>query len=491
MAGQLFSRATINFEVNTQNALQQITGFQRNFSNSVGQMKNLVSGFVGYRGIKGAYDSLLNIIHTADRWHLPVEKVSQFANMFAKFGGDAEDATRALAKFEDLANNLTMHSDGTLRQLGANLRANLNNKDYWGIIQTLRGQWPHLTVRGKNDILSTLGITEQDSAFQKIIESSNDKFNAAWEESAKNVLTEDQAKSMRTMEEDLAQIRQALTMTVVPVLNALKPILDVLQKALDEFNKLPQGTRDNIVRVAVGAWVAKLMGFGGGGSGAAGSLINTGVAGGAGAVMAGGATAGAGLAKLAKIGLLIDALPDLITIAEKLYDFINGKGINFDFEPSSFIGKATKWVAKKTDDINKTLADNINRYLILKNPDEYDENAKGEVISYLLGQIRDKKISVDEFQEKADKLFPKSRYVTSYDKDKNQFLRRPRSATKGDYGFVPFADPNLAYTTWRNAKKGDTITTINIYGVKGAEEAIDRLRSVAEQTLTPRMGAQG
>ena len=183
MAGTLFSKAMIEFGLNTQNALQQLTSFQQRFANGIGQMKSLLVGFVGFQGLRGAYNTLTDLVDVANKWDLPVEKVSQFTNLFTQFGGSAEEAVASLDKFQEMANQLRFHSSGPLKELSAILRTNLSNKDYMGVIQAIRSQWGQLNASARAEVQRMLGVSSD--AMRRMLASSDQEFAAALKNSEK------------------------------------------------------------------------------------------------------------------------------------------------------------------------------------------------------------------------------------------------------------------------------------------------------------------
>ena len=260
MAGQLFSRATINFAVNTQNALQQITGFQQKFSSNISQMKTALMGFIGYQGIKGAYRGLTNLVDTAEKLNMPVEKMSEWANLFAVFGGSTEEATSSLEKFDKLSRELKFHSSGPLRELSAVLRTNLNNKDFNGLIKAFRSQWGHLTSDAKREVLDMLGADAP--ALRRIIGASAEDFAKAKQEADRmHKMTKDEADSILQMEKNLAVLKKTLTDTAVPILQAFQPILNVIRDIAMAFNDLDEKTQKSIVYGFLGATVLSKLGL--------------------------------------------------------------------------------------------------------------------------------------------------------------------------------------------------------------------------------------
>lgn len=462
MAGQLFSKATINFAVNTQNALQQITGFQRNFSTSIGQMKSALLGFVGYQGVKGAYNSLTTLIDTADKWSLPVEKVSQFANLFTEFGGSTDEAVASLEKFQQMANQLKFHSSGPLKELSAVLRTNLNNKDYMGLIQALRSQWGKLNADAQAEVQNMLGL--DSAAMRRMLSSSNAEFAKAIENAKRfNVVTEDDAKSIREMRKALAEVKQTLTMTAIPILEAFKPILNVIRDVAMAFNDLDKSTQKSIIYGFLGYEVIKHLG-----------LLKTGLTGVSGAL--------AGLGNLAAIAAIVAFGPGLWDTAQKLYEVAKG---------TKTLSEAMDELASRKDVFGglirefQKLGDGLGQVLT-----KFGVVWSQAKLSLGFGGATDAaKVLADAKKGLAAGAITPAEY-SDIESRMNAKMTANIPRIPKDQGFIPYANPGQAGITYKGPK-GDVIQNINIYGVKDAEDMMDRFRSVAEQSITPLMGPQG
>ena len=386
MAGTLFSKAMIEFGLNTQNALQQLTSFQQRFANGIGQMKSLLVGFVGFQGLRGAYNTLTDLVDVANKWDLPVEKVSQFTNLFTQFGGSAEEATASLDKFQEMANQLRFHSSGPLKELSAILRTNLSNKDYMGVIQAIRSQWGQLNASARAEVQRMLGVSSD--AMRRMLASSDQEFAAALKNSEKfGKLTAQNAEKLFEMRKSLAETKQAMTMAMAPVLEALLPIVNALRDMAMWFNGLSDSSKQFVawsviivptaLKVAgsimkiVGA-LKLLKGLGAVGTATKAAGAATAGAGIGGAVAAGGAIAGtvAGLGYLIHKNLELEERQRNRTDGEKAY--LNNlvsqiTGINPKVHPNANMsiaspehsGNMNDWVGKSSPTNNVTQTINI------------------------------------------------------------------------------------------------------------------------------------
>jgi len=265
MAGSLFSNAVISFFINTGQAQSQLESFQNAFNSGISRMRNLVLGFIGAKGLKGYYDSLLAIVDLADRWHMPVEKISAWTNLFAQFGGSAEEAGASLEKLQSMANDLKFHSSGPLRELSAVLNTNLQNKDYMGAVRALRSGMKNLNADAKTEVMRMLGF--DSAAMQRLLESSDTDFAAAIKASQEfGVMTEKDAESLREMRKTLADIKQTLLGLAIPFMRAIKPVLEIVRDIARWFGELPDDLKDLIAQLVIAGTVLKgLFGIGRGG----------------------------------------------------------------------------------------------------------------------------------------------------------------------------------------------------------------------------------
>lgn len=464
MAGQLFSRATINFAVNTQNALQQITGFQRNFSNSMGQMKTALMGFIGYQGIKGAYNSITNLVDTAEKLNVPVEKMSQWANLFAVFGGSTEEATASLEKFDKLSRDLKFHSSGPLRELSAVLRTNLNNKNFDGLIGAFRSQWGHLTDDAKREVLDMLGADAP--ALRRIIGASNAELSKAREEAARmHQTTKEEADSILQMEKNFAVLKKTLTDAAIPVLQALQPLVEVLRNIAMAFNDLDNATQKSIVYGFLGYELIKHLG-----------LLKLAAGGAAGAL--------AGLGNVAALGAIVAFGPGLADMAKKLYEVAEGtktldqamQELSERKDPFGWLIRSAEKNLKPVSAMIQSLSVGWSRIKIAMGLGT--EVDKATVLGNYGNLLNSGQITQEDYDAFERKIQGQTGTATYED------------VLKGKHGFIPYANPTAAGLTYKNAR-GDVIQNINIYGVTGAEDMIDQFRTVAEQSITPLMGGQG
>lgn len=273
MAGSRFIDTIITFFINTQQARSQLNSFQQAFNGGISRMRNMVLGFIGAQGLKGYYDSLLRIVDVADRFHLPVDQVSAFTNVFASLGGTADEAISHIEKLQQLANNLKFHSSGALRDLGAILNVNLANKDYQGVINALRTGMAGLSNDAKTEVLNMLG--SDSVAFQRMLELSNEEYAQVLERANEyGVLTEKNAQSLREMRQTLAEIKQTLLDLALPFVRAIKPILEIVRDISRWFAKLPDNVKDLVAQLIIARTVLKTL-FGGFGSLIGGRLLKT------------------------------------------------------------------------------------------------------------------------------------------------------------------------------------------------------------------------
>lgn len=249
-----FSTATIQLFLNAGSAKDALAGFQRKFDSTIANIGKVALGLLGARGLGGIYNQMQQIVQLSERWSLPVEKVSQFANAFSLFGGNAEGAVQTIEKFQQLANNLRFHSSGALRDLSAIIGVNLNNKDYLGVINAIRSQFNYLNKDAQVEVMNMLGM--DDIALQRMLKASDAEFRQTMSEASDmGVITEDLAKSLRDIERGWARLKASMVAAFAPVLESLTPLLNGLNRLLTWFNKL-----DPKVKQAIASILALVVG---------------------------------------------------------------------------------------------------------------------------------------------------------------------------------------------------------------------------------------
>ncbi|MBQ2016965.1 MAG: hypothetical protein II208_00360 [Alphaproteobacteria bacterium] len=439
MAGASFSKATIQILLNAQNALKDLKSFQNNFTSGMGTMKTALAGFVGYQGLKGAYDSVKQLTDISDKWEIPTEKMSRFRNIIIAMGGDAQEALKTFETLKQAAQQWQFHSDGSLRDLSSRIRDNLFKKDPEAVLATLREHWPQLTLEGRNEALKTLGT--DSTGIRNLLKASEAEYLAAQNKAASMpVVTTEDAQAARDIKKSTEQIATN-TEKLLSWVNTYgtQYVLKGLEKATNALVNPKDATK--------GEWAAL------GGTGLLGGL----------ALYAGGKTASkipflgklgskavmlgkgtAGLGALALGGVAGAELADWghRISARKAADRI----ANEDFATAP---DGNMWLYNQSI-IEQALADQGTKFT-------------EEEIKYFREQI-------DKAGEKAFELYEK----------KAEAEHNFRMLTNSDY--------RNAVASARNQTVNQTI---NIYGIKGAEDIAPALRSVVMQNMSPTQGYGG
>lgn len=258
MAGTVGSTGTISIFVNVAQALANLNKFQKSFDNGISRMRNMVVGFIGARGLKGYYDNLMSIIDLADRWHLPVEKVSAWTNLLSQFGGGTEEALSSFERLQSLANDLKFSSNGAFRELSAILNTNLQNKDYMGAVKALREGMKGLSNDAKTEVIRRLGF--DSAAIQRMLEASDEEFAEALKSAQEfGVLNEESAQSLRDMRQTISDIKQLLLDIAIPFVKAIQPVLKVVRDVLKWFGGLSPDMKEFIAQLIVAFTILKQL----------------------------------------------------------------------------------------------------------------------------------------------------------------------------------------------------------------------------------------
>lgn len=252
----MFSDAKIRFFVNTKDGESALDSFSRKFDKTVGDIHNdligrlggITAGALGLKSIADVYQETLKLANLAERWNLPVEEVSRFANAFSLFGGDAESAVRAIEKFQQMQNQLSLHSGGPLRDLSAAIGANLYKKDYLGVIEEIRKAYPKLNDRAQVEVLNMLGV--DDMAMQRMLKASNEEWLKMLNQAGKfGTVTENSAKSIRSLSIAIATIRQSFNAIAGASLEKLVPVFDRLSGWMEKVALSSEEVRSSILGV--------------------------------------------------------------------------------------------------------------------------------------------------------------------------------------------------------------------------------------------------
>lgn len=439
MAGASFSKATIQILLNAQNALKDLKNFQNNFTSGMGTMKTALAGFVGYQGLKGAYDSVKQLTDISDKWEIPTEKMSRFRNIIIAMGGDAQEALKTFETLKQAAQQWQFHSDGSLRDLSSRIRDNLFKKDPEAVLATLRGHWPQLTLEAKNEALKTLGT--DSTGIRNLLKASEAEYLAAQNKAASMpVVTPEDAQAARDIKKSTEQIATN-TEKLLSWVNTYgtQYVLKGLEKATNVLVNPMEATK--------GEWAAL------GGTGLLGGL----------ALYAGGNTA----SKIPFLGKLGGKTALLGKGAAGLGAFALGGVAGAELEDWG-----QRISARKAADriASEDFASTPDGKMWLSNLSIIEQALADQGTKFTEEEIKYFREQIDKAGEKAFELYEK----------KAEAEHNLRMLTNADY--------RNAVASARNQTVNQTI---NIYGIKGAEDIAPALRSVVMQNMSPTQGYGG
>lgn len=464
----LFSDAVINFFVNSKDAENSLGGLEKKFNQTVNSIQNgligklggITAGVLGIKSITQVYDETLKLVNLSERWNLPVEKVSQFANAFAQFGGDADSAIGMIEKLQQAANSLRFESSGPLKDLSAIMGTNLFNKDYLGAITALRSEFRTLNENAQVKVTDMLG---GDITLQRMLKASDEEFAAILEKSQKfGTISEKTASSMRKLDRSLATIKQAFKAIsgaslerLVPVFDKLSGFMENLALSSDDVKVGILGILGAVTLLGPALSVLKVL---------LGGLFNP-------------FNLGVGLA-IAGVYLLYQnwdkvtqAFNNFLAESPRLQEFFNIVGAGF-----SAIGDGIKWLSDNFDGWFPGFLENME--LIFK-PFKW------------LFQIGEKFISLVWDAGKAAGGFVAGAI------SEGSWEGAMRGAGFGMEHIPPAATMRAAQsyssinnTTNNRNQQNQTIinrgtTTVTINGVKGAEDIVPQLRSTVQNNMLP------
>lgn len=232
MAGSLFSNAVITFFVNTKQAVGALGDLGNKFNSTTNQMLGAIGTVVGAKGLKGYYDELQRIVQLTEKWNLPVEDFSRFINLFAQFGGDAEGAMRVVNNLQDMQTKLALESDERLRKLSARIGVNLANKDYKGILDSLREVYQLLSNDPNRNAQEYLaGMIDDEQALLRLLRADNKEYEKATARANEmRTITKEQADELTEVDKKLGDIRQSWANIGYVAAQTFTPLVDYLQQ---------------------------------------------------------------------------------------------------------------------------------------------------------------------------------------------------------------------------------------------------------------------
>lgn len=448
MAGTVGSTGTISIFVNVAQALANMNKFQKSFDNGISRMRNMVIGFIGARGMKGYYDSLMSIIDLADRWHLPVEKVSAWTNLFSQFGGGAEEALSSLERLQSLANDLKFSSNGAFRELSAILNTNLQNKDYMGAVKALREGMKGLSNDAKTEVLRRLGF--DSAAIQRMLEASDEEFAEALKSAQEfGVLNEESAQSLRDMRQTFSDIKQILLDIAIPFVKAIKPVLEAARYVLKWFDDLSPDIKEFIAQLIVAFTILKQL-----------------------------SGSGRFLAALGTIGLFVD-------VANGIYE-----GIKKAREEGAALENILDTMASHSYVLNISLkiGNKLGEWL-----SDFIDHVKETTAALQLWESPNSRLTLDKRGNqliKAQRWLDKNQNSSMYERTRKnyQIARAQYNAELAGRGLEMFGNPDWVGKQSPTTNNDNRSMTFNIYGVDGASDLENRLRTIINNNVSPVTG---
>lgn len=260
-----FSRAVINFVVNTQAARQQILNFKntinqagRDLSNTfVGKFGSLVGLGGGVKALKDAYSHVKRLSDFASSFNLPVEQVSKFANTMGLFGASAEDSVQALQSVQQAIIEFRTTGGGALKTVAAQVGLSLFNadgsmKNSMQVIEDLRQKFKGLSASAQVKVAQELGLS--NPAILRMLRATDKEYAEMKKQGSEmNIVNQNLADKVQRFNKALEKLRLTWIAIGAVILENVLPYIEKAVEFFNEFNNLSDGTKDIIIKV-IGAF---------------------------------------------------------------------------------------------------------------------------------------------------------------------------------------------------------------------------------------------
>ena len=262
-----FSRAVINFVVNTQAARQQIQNFKNNIStaaknisnNVVGKFGGLVGLGGGLKALTDAYQRIKQISDLSSKFKLPVQEVSKFSNTMSLFGASTEESLSAIENIQQAIIDYRTTGGGALKAVAAQVGLSLTNadgsmKNSMQVIEDLRQKFKGLSASAQVKVAQELGLS--NPAMLRMLRASDEEYaQMKAKGSSMNVVTEEMADKVQKMNRLIAELKLRWQEVGGVLINYALKGLRLLTDGIQKFNELSKGTQKTILTV-VGAFLA-------------------------------------------------------------------------------------------------------------------------------------------------------------------------------------------------------------------------------------------
>lgn len=252
--------AVINFLFNSQDATNGINRFRNNFTKTIDEISSSATLSLGALGatigsafsIKGVIDTVSDYKQLSATSGTAVSEISKLVNVFRLMGESGDDAESTIGSIGSLLQGLSVGSDDAIRkmgQFGDALSGITENDTPATFLEKLRKNLQGKgTPQQRNALLNALGIN--NAGVVAYLNKTDDEMSA-YQDKAETigVITQRTVERVTEFRKALGELQIRWEMFGAALIESpvVKKGLEILNKTLEEFNKLSPETQSEIM----------------------------------------------------------------------------------------------------------------------------------------------------------------------------------------------------------------------------------------------------
>ncbi|MDR0571932.1 MAG: hypothetical protein LBG48_03735, partial [Rickettsiales bacterium] len=250
----MFKTATIDLELNKGNFLAGLekikksfsdfgSNVQKSFNNNLGALGSL---YLHTKALRNVFGDVKKVVDFSQLYSLNAEKVSEFRNQFALFGGTVDDVLKIQKKFQDGLKDFRVEGKGLFLDLAKQFKITpqKGNGQFLGFdefVEKLREVYKSSNDVGKQKLLSNF---DNDLGLLRLLQATDEEYEATAAQAKKmGVINERTAKTIREFINVFQTFTRLLKNMGVYVLDVLNPIVKGLNFCIMALMELGEGTK--------------------------------------------------------------------------------------------------------------------------------------------------------------------------------------------------------------------------------------------------------
>lgn len=246
--------ASITLFFNTDDALKKLNEVQNRFgktTNAIGssfKKLSMVMGLFSGFSIKTIYDEVMKLGELKEKFNLKsIEELSQFSNALSLFGGNTDEFIQGVQGIQNAIKEFKTTGGGAFKEIANYIGLHPQKitgefKNFADILDELHERFKYINEDVQLSVLEKLGLNS--AGYIRMLRADTEEYKKMKEEALKmGVIQENQYKNVLRFHQSLQRIKQTFVNIGGSLLENITPFLDLLDKGIQSFNALDEGTK--------------------------------------------------------------------------------------------------------------------------------------------------------------------------------------------------------------------------------------------------------